>query len=61
MKAHGIDFIDSIQVVTVLHGRFSVFTGDPQSLFITTDKALAKAARQEGARVWECRKEPPPD
>lgn len=50
MKAHEIDFIDSIQVVTVLHGKLSVLTGDSRSLFITADRKLATAARQEGGK-----------
>jgi predicted nucleic acid-binding protein len=58
MRQHDIDFIDSVQVVTVLHGRYSVFIGDSKSLFITADRTLAKAAREEGARVWECSSEP---
>ena len=58
MRQHDIDLIDSVQVVTVLHGRYSVFIGDSRSLFITADRTLAKAAREEGARVWECSSEP---
>ncbi len=60
MKTHSIDFIDSIQVVTVLRGRFAGLVGGSQSLFITADRALAAAAREEGARVWECTKEATP-
>ena len=59
MKAHDIDFVDAIQVVTVLQGKFSVFVGDSASLFITADHSLAVAARERGASVWECHKERP--
>jgi predicted nucleic acid-binding protein len=54
MAEHALDFVDAIQVVTLLHGRFAVFVGDSRSLFVTADQALAKAARQEGAVVWVC-------
>ena len=54
VRTHGIDFIDSIQVVTLLSGAYSLFGGDSQSILITADRALAAAARHEGARVWEC-------
>ena len=60
MKTYGIDFIDSIQVVTVLRGRFAGLVGGSQSLFITADRTLAAVARQEGTRVWECTTEATP-
>lgn len=60
MKAHGIDFVDSIQVVTLLRGKFAFLAGDSRSIFVTADRALAGAARQEGARVWECTTETSP-
>jgi predicted nucleic acid-binding protein len=60
MMTYGIDFIDSIQVVTVLKGHFSGLGGGSKSLFITADSTLAEAARREGARVWECRTETSP-
>ena len=60
MKAHNIDFVDSLQIVTVLRGRFAGLVGGSRSLFITADRALAAAARQEGARVWECTTEASP-
>jgi predicted nucleic acid-binding protein len=60
MKAHPIDFIDSIQVVTILKGKFSGLGGPSKSLFITADHTLADAARDEGGRVWDCIKEGSP-
>jgi predicted nucleic acid-binding protein len=54
------DFLDCFQIVTVLHGRYSVLVEESQSLLVTADKNLAKIARAEGARVWECGSEPPP-
>lgn len=60
VRTYGIDFVDSIQVVTLLSGKYSVLVGDSQSIFITADRTLAAAARQEGARVWECTTEASP-
>jgi predicted nucleic acid-binding protein len=57
---HKIDFLDCIQIVTVLHGRNRVLVGESRSILITADNALAKAARAEGARVWECNSETDP-
>lgn len=60
MAQHGLDFVDCVQIVTILHGQFSVLVGDSQSVLITADKKLAKVARTKGARVWLCTDEPPP-
>ena len=55
-----IDFVDCLQIVTILQGQFRVLVGPSQSILITADRGLAKAARNEGARVWECSSEGPP-
>jgi predicted nucleic acid-binding protein len=60
IKKHKIDFLDSFQIVTILHGRFRVLGPNSQSILITADRDLAKAARGEGAKVWECTTEPAP-
>ena len=60
IKAHAIDFLDAFQIVTVLHGRYQHMVAESQSILITADRSLAKAARAEGARVWECTSEPVP-
>ena len=60
MQAYQLDFVDSIQIVTLLKGTYSGLVGSSQSLFITADRALAVAARQEGARVWDCTSEAAP-
>jgi predicted nucleic acid-binding protein len=52
MREHQLDFIDSIQMTTVLHGKFSVLIGDSASLFITADRRLARAAKRNGVSVW---------
>lgn len=60
IRKHGIDFLDCFQIVTILHGKYHVLGLDSKSILITADKDLAKAARAEGARVWECTSEPAP-
>jgi predicted nucleic acid-binding protein len=60
IQRHKIDFIDCFQIVTILHGQFRFLCLDSKSILITADQALAKAARAEGARVWEVTTEPAP-
>ena len=60
IRKYNLDFVDCVQIVTILHGKYKIFCGDTKSVLITADRALAKAARAEGARVWECTSEPPP-
>jgi hypothetical protein len=47
--------------VTILHGRFRELGPNSQSILITADRDLAKAARAEGAKVWDCTTEPAPN
>jgi predicted nucleic acid-binding protein len=61
IKKYEIDFLDCFQIVTIMHGQFCHSGPNDQSILITADADLAKAARAEGARVWECRTEPAPD
>ena len=61
IKKHKIDFLDGFQIVTIMHGQFHSMGLNSQSVLVTADRGLAKAARAEGARVWECTSEPPPD
>jgi predicted nucleic acid-binding protein len=60
-EKHGIDFINALQIVTVLHGQFRVLAADSKTVLITADRGLAKAAIAEGARVWECTRDDPPE
>ncbi len=60
IQTYKIDFLDCFQIVTVLRGRFRYMVAESQSILITADRGLAKAARAEGARVWECTSEPAP-
>jgi hypothetical protein len=57
MTKHNIDFIGSLQLVTLLRGKFRHMVDRSQSLLVTADEALARAARAEGAIVWQCRTE----
>ena len=59
-KSYRLDFVDCLQIITILKGKFRIFAGPSQSVLITADRELAKAARTEGARVWECSSEDPP-
>jgi predicted nucleic acid-binding protein len=61
VNEHRIDFVDCLQIVTIMHGEFSKLGPNSKSILITADAELAKAARAEEARVWECRTEPAPD
>ncbi|TAK03091.1 PIN domain-containing protein [bacterium] len=60
VKKYQIDTSDALQIVTIKRGEFSNFTGESQSLLITADGDLAKAARHEGLIVWDCVHEPSP-
>jgi predicted nucleic acid-binding protein len=67
IKTYKIDFLDCLQIVTIMEGYFRHMVSDSQSILITADRDLAKAARAEGAKVWECTSEeaprdvPPPE
>ncbi len=55
-----IDFVDCLQILTILRGKFCVFGGPSQTILITADRELARVARAEKVRVWECSSEPAP-
>ena len=60
VKKYNIDISDAFQIVTIKKGRFSRFVDESQSLLISADSDLAKAARSEGVKVWVCTHEPIP-
>ena len=60
LKKQDLDFIDCVQIATIRHGKYSLWCGDSKSILITADRDLAKAARAEDAKVWDCTSEPPP-
>lgn len=60
IATYKIDFVDCFQIVTIMQARFRVLVSDSQSILITADRELARVARMEHARVWECTSEPAP-
>jgi len=57
---HSLDLSDSFQILSVKEGYFSVLVNDSQTVLVTADEALAKAARAEGITAWYCLGEPEP-
>lgn len=58
---HKIDLADALQLLVIKKGPMRVFVGESAPILITADTALAKAARTEGFKVWDCLKEVPPN
>jgi predicted nucleic acid-binding protein len=54
IKKYPIDTSDALQIITIKRGRFSNLVKESQSLLITADGELAKAASAEGLSVWDC-------
>ena len=59
-KKYSLDVSDSYQLVTLQRGLYSPLQGDSKPILVTADEALAKAARSEGLRTWDCLREPAP-
>lgn len=59
-KKYGLDLSDSVQLVSILHGRLAIFAGESKATLVTADAELAKAAAAEGCVVWNCETEPYP-
>jgi predicted nucleic acid-binding protein len=57
---HEIDFSDALQIYTVLNGKWQHTVPEWQPVFVTTDKALLKAAKAEGLRIWNPNDGDPP-
>lgn len=57
---HSLDLSDALQLVTILHGRYSVLGPNSASVLVTADGRLAAAASLEGVRVWNCIDGPAP-
>jgi predicted nucleic acid-binding protein len=60
-KKHSLDIADAFQLVTLKFGFPSVFGGESKTIFITADRTLADAARNENLRVWYIIEEPAPN
>ena len=59
-RRYHLDLSDSLQLVTVKHGRFRKFAEESKTVLVTADRASASAARNEGLRVWNCEEEAQP-
>ena len=59
-KKHSLDLSDALQLVTILHGRYSVLGPNSASILITAEAKLAAAALVEGIRVWNFIAQPAP-
>ncbi len=59
-RRYKLDLSDSLQLVSVKHGKYSSWYQESKTVLITADGGLASAARTEGLRVWNCEKEATP-
>jgi len=59
-KKYSIDLSDAYQLVTLKRGLYSPLEGDSRPILVTADEDLAKAAKSEGLRAWDCLSEPAP-
>ena len=51
-ERHGIDLSDAFQILSVKEGYFSHLINESQTVLVTADETLARAARLEGVRSW---------
>jgi predicted nucleic acid-binding protein len=51
---YDLDLSDAFQILTLKEGEYSFFIEDSVTLFVTADKGLAKAAKEEGIKAWYC-------
>jgi predicted nucleic acid-binding protein len=59
-EKHGLDLSDALQLLSVKHGKFCKLAKESKTVLVTSDRALAKAAKTEGLRVWNPEKESEP-
>lgn len=59
-ERHSIDLSDAFQILSVKEGYFSHLVNDSQTVLVTADEALAKAAKLEGVKSWYCLGDPEP-
>jgi predicted nucleic acid-binding protein len=59
-ERHSLDLSDAFQIISVKEGYFSHLINQSQTVLVTADEALAKAASTEGVRSWYCLGEPEP-
>ena len=61
VEKYDIDISDALQVVTIKHGRFKGLAQESQTVFVSADNDLLKAAKLEGLRVWDLLHDDPPE
>ena len=59
-RRYKLDLSDSLQLVSVKHGKYSSWYQESKTVLITADGDLELAARTEGLRVWNCEEEATP-
>jgi predicted nucleic acid-binding protein len=59
-KYDKLDVSDALQIVTIQTHSTKFHARDSKTILITADADLAKAAGNEGLRVWNCLTEEPP-
>lgn len=59
-QRYSLDLSDAFQILCVKEGRYSRLVDRSQTVLVTADEILAKAARGEGLKTWYCLGEPEP-
>ena len=57
---YDLDISDAFQILSVKDGYFQGLVDGSKTILATADAKLAKAAKAEGIRVWNCLKEEAP-
>jgi len=57
---YNLDMADSIQIYSILKGKYRYLIKESSSILITADDNLELAAKTNGIRVWNCRKNAKP-
>jgi predicted nucleic acid-binding protein len=52
VDSYNLDLSDAFQIMSVKIGFFAHMIGNSQTILVTADKKLTKAAKAEGLRVW---------
>lgn len=59
-QRYSLDLSDAFQILCVKEGRYSHLVDRSQTVLVTADETLARAARSEGLKTWYCLGEPEP-
>ncbi len=59
-ERYDLDLSDAFQILSVKEGYFSCLINDSQTVLVTADERLARAAQSEGIKAWFCLGEPEP-